>query len=433
MSRRFDSGTVLLIVAAAMIFRPQPSRRVVVLPAGVTYLHAEMVVGGDTELRGAAAGSTLRFAPGFSGRALIAVLGSNVVLRDFRIEGDRDTAPATGGLPPYDVPFVRFTRGNGVLADGAEHLRITGLRFTRIAGFAVLVSRAREVAIDSVEVSDSGSRNAAGRNNSTGGILLEEGTSHFRVTACTLTAIRGNGIWTHSLYTSPRNTGGVIAGNRFDGIGRDAIQVGHAVDVRVAENTGRNIGYPVADVDAEGRAIPVAIDTAGNVERSVYAANVFTEIDGKCIDLDGFHDGEVRENVCVNRGAPTRYPFGNYGIVMNNTNPDMQSRNIHIVGNTIDGPLYGGIFVIGTGNRVERNRLLNLNTAHCGCVYLAGEPYILSSGIYLGSGAERPAPAQGNIVENNEIQGFQMTTHCLGNAPQIAPDWNRIGRNRCRN
>jgi hypothetical protein len=431
-------AALLVMAAAALLLLPATRRRIVQLPPGELYLQSEMVVGDGVELRGAPGGSVLRFAPGFSGRALIVVKGSDVVLRDFRIAGDRGGSDIRTPLPPYDTPFVRFTRGNGVLAEGVAQLRIENVGFREIAGFAVLVSRARDVTIDRVQVRDSGSRNPAGRNNSTGGILLEEGTQGFRVAGCELRNIRGNGIWTHSLYTSPRNAGGLIARNRFEGIARDAIQVGHAIRVRVEENTGRSIGFPVEDVDIEGRAVPVAIDTAGNVELCSYARNRFAEIDGKCIDLDGFHDGEIRGNVCVNREAPEQYRFGNYGIVMNNSNPDMQSRNIRVVDNVIDGPLFGGIFVIGTGHLVARNRLLNLNTAHCneesarfGCYYAPGEPGMLRSGIYLGRGAERPAPARGNRIEDNEIEGFQMKTRCIANAPGILTGWNIIRGNHC--
>ena len=160
------------------------------------------------------------------------------------MDGNREKLESRLGLPGYDVPFARFTPANGVLADGVFQLAIRNVRFREIAGFAVLVSRSRHIAIDSVRVDDSGSRNPAGRNNTTGGILLEEGTSDFRVTRCELRNIRGNGIWTHSLYTSPRNARGVFAENRFDTIGRDALQVGHATDVRVEGNTGTRIGFP---------------------------------------------------------------------------------------------------------------------------------------------------------------------------------------------
>jgi parallel beta-helix repeat protein len=296
------------------------------------------------------------------------------------------------------------------------------VRFREIAGFAVLVSRSRHVAIDGVRVADSGSRNPAGRNNATGGILLEEGTSDFRVTRCELRNIRGNGIWTHSLYTSARNARGVFAENRLDTIGRDALQVGHATQVRVEGNTGTRIGFPEETVDVEGRAIPVGVDTAGNVDRSIYARNQFSGINGKCIDLDGFHDGEVSRNVCLD--------VAGYGIVMNNTNPDMQSRNVRIEDNLLDGVKYGGIFVIGENNTIRRNRLFNLNTAHCGCFYTAAEPDMFSSGIYLGKGAERPAPARGNRIEQNEITGYQMDRRPIGAAPGIDPAWNTVRDNR---
>jgi hypothetical protein len=429
--QRAAFAVLLCMAAATVLMRPAARRRVVRLPRGIVYLKSEMAVEGGTELRGAPGGSVLRFGPEFAGRALIVVKGADVVLRDFRIEGDRGS-DVRSGLPPYDTPFVRFTRGNGILAEGVSGLRIENVRFSEMAGFAVLASGARDIVIDRVQVRDSGSRNAAGRNNATGGILLEEGTRDFQVTRCEFTNIRGNGIWTHSLYTSPRNANGLIAQNRLSVIGRDAIQVGHATGVRVIENAGRAIGFPIDTVDVEGRAVPVAMDTAGNVEQCSYTGNRFEEIDGKCIDLDGFHDGEIRGNVCVNRAPAEKYRFGNYGIVMNNSNPDMQSRNIRVVDNLIESPLYGGIFVIGTGHRIAGNRLLNLDTAHCGCSYSTSDPDILSSGIYLGRGAERPDVARGNVIEDNEIQGFQMKTRCIVNAPGISPGWNTVRGNRCR-
>jgi parallel beta-helix repeat protein len=301
-------------------------------------------------------------------------------------------------------------------------VRISDVKFRNIAGFAVLASNSRDVTVTSVDVRDSGSRDTRGCNNATGGILFENGTAGFRVENSAFENIRGNGVWSHSRYNSPRNRDGIISGNRFREIGRDAIQVGHAVNVRVERNQGTRIGYPAAEVDAT----PVAIDTAGNVENSIYADNTFTAVNGKCIDLDGFHHGEVRGNTC--------HDLTGYGIVMNNSNPDMQSSGIRITGNEIHGARYGGIFVIGTGNTISGNRLLNLNTARCdNCGYPADEPDMLRSGIYLGRRAERPAPARGNLIENNEITGYKMTQRCIGRAPGIAPRDNTVRANRCGN
>jgi hypothetical protein len=428
----------LLTAAIVLAGRAKPHRRILILPAGVVHLSGSWPIGSGVEVRGSGAGSILRMEAPFDGPAAL-VVGSDVYLHDFTIDGNRSGLEERTGLPPYDTPFARFTRGNGILAEGANGLKIENVRFHDVAGFAVLADRAHHVSLYRLQVADSGSRNAAGRNNATGGILLEEGTSDFRVEQCDLLRILGNGIWTHSLSPSPRDTRGVIARNRFDEIGRDAIQVGHATDVRVYENAGIRIGFPEKAVDMENRAIPVAIDTAGNVESCSYAQNRFEEINGKCIDLDGFHDGEVRGNTCINHGGPEQYRFGNYGIVMNNSNPTMRTQNIRVTENLIEGPLFGGIFVIGSGNVIERNRLLDINRAHCneeaarfGCYYAAGEPDMLRTAIYLGKGAERPAPAQGNLVENNEITGFKMKTRCTASAPGIPAGANTVRDNTCR-
>ena len=431
--KAYSTGFLALLsipLIAGLIYT-WPRRRLVELRPGVVEVHAPIEVAAGTELRGAAAGTVLHAADDFRGRAIVVVRGSDVLLHSFGIDGNRAALERPAPLAPYDAPFARFTENTGILAESISGLRIENLRIANAAGFAILVSHAADVAIEGVMVRSSGGRNALGRNNATGGILLEEGSTDFRVAGCVLREILGNGIWTHSLYLSPRNARGLIAENRFDEIGRDAIQVGHALDIRVEQNQGARIGYPVEAVDRENRAIPVAIDTAGNVERTVYSGNRYEEIDGKCIDLDGFHDGAVSGNSCYNAGLPPDYPFGNYGIVMNNSNPDMQSRNIQVLDNVIDGPLYGGIFVIGQGHRVAGNQLLHLNTAHCGCVYDAGQPGILAAGIYLGKGAERPAPSARVVVEDNIISGYRMKTHCVESAPSVPPAANTVRNNRC--
>jgi parallel beta-helix repeat protein len=312
------------------------------------------------------------------------------------------------------------------------------VKLQNVSGFAVLVSKSNGILLERVQVEDSGSVNERGKNNTTGGILIEEGSENFDVRKCTLSGILGNGIWTHSLYTSARNQNGRIIDNTFRGIGRDAIQVGHATRVRVERNIGMRIGYPVDKVDMEGGGTPVGIDTAGDVEASIYAGNRFHEINGKCIDLDGFHDGDVRANRCINRGQPEEYPFGHFAIVMNNTNPDMQSQNVRIDGNQIDGAKFGGIFLIGSGHTVSGNRLSNLNLAHCNenaqkysCLSFKDDPDILQSGIYFGRGAERPGPSHDSTVEDNVVSGFNMDKHCITAAPGVKMESHRINRNTC--
>jgi hypothetical protein len=378
---------------------------VVELPAGVIELSVQLFVGPgahDLDVRGAASGTTLRAAAHFHGRAVILCdSASRIRFSGFTIDGNRTALEQPSPLPPANRSFAEFTTGNGILAVHVTDLSVSRVRFTGVAGLAILASRSRDVLVDRVKVEDSGSR---------------------------------NGIWTHSLYTSPRSRNGRIAGNHLERIGRDAIQVGHATLVRVENNTGRFIGFPADMVDVAGG--PVAIDTAGNTDCSTYQDNRFEEVNGKCIDLDGFHDGTVRANVCVNRGA-SEYPHGHYGIVMNNSNPDMQSQGVRIVGNEIDGALFGGIFVIGSGNLISQNRLRRLNLARCPqntrvCKYAADQPDLLRRGIYLGAGAERPTPARDNVVEGNEISGFGMSAHCIVAAPGVSIAANDITRNSCK-
>ena len=412
---------------------------VVELSAGVMEISAELMVGAqahDLDVRGSPSGTTLRATSRFRGRALIVCDSArHIRFSGFRIDGNRAALERPRGLPPSNLSFAEFTQGNGILALHVEGLSVDGVRFTGVAGFAVLASESRDVMMDHLEIADSGSRNALGRNNGTGGILLEEGTENFQITHGTLRNVLGNGIWTHSRYTSPRNRNGRITNNHFEQIGRDAIQVGHATRVRVENNTGRLIGFPAEIVDVEGSGMPVGIDTAGSTDDSVYQGNRFEEINGKCIDLDGFHDGEVRANACINQHAAEQYPYGHYGIVMNNSNPDMQSQGVRIVENEINGAVFGGIFVIGSNNLILRNRLRRLNLAHCPspsarCSYASDQPDLLRTGIYLGAGAERPAPAHANVIEENDIGGFGV--QCIAAAPGVSLAANTIARNKCQ-
>ncbi len=431
-----------LAVAAAIASSSCGSRtayRLRVLPPGTIELHAPITLPADTELRGVPQGTTIHMASDFNGAAAIVLQGAGHWLHDFSIDGNRAALEIRQDLPPYDRPFAAFTAHNGILAATGGRLEIDNIRFREIAGFAILGSRVSGVRIDHVTVQDSGSHNPAGGNNATGGILLEEGSSDFTVMACTFRNILGNALWTHSLYTSPRNERGVFARNRFEIVGRDAIQIGHAKNVTVADNIATRIGFPFEAPDLAGRAIPVGLDTAGNVEGAAYLRNQISEINGKCMDLDGLHDSEIRGNECVNHLRPQAYPLGNYAIVMNDTNPDMRTRNIRIVGNRIERPVFGAVFVIGEDNLIARNLLLDLNTAHCNqniahyqCNYAAADPHILEAGIYLGRGAERPAPARGNRVEENVITGWGMKTGCVVSAPDIPAEANTVRNNDCR-
>jgi hypothetical protein len=413
---------------------------VIRLPSGTVEISSELKLApGAHDLEISGSRTVLKVTDRFKGRAVLVAEGArNIRLRDFSVEGNRQALEKPLDAVPPENAFRVYYPNNGVLFDRVQGIEISSVRFRAIVNFAVLISRSSAIRIAQVQVEESGSRNGHNRNNTTGGIVIEEGSSDFEVRDCTFRGIRGNALWTHSLYTSPRLHDGLFVRNHFEVIGRDAIQVGHATHVRVEENTGGSIGFPPEVVDVENAGTPVAIDTSGNVDQSTYARNQFQEIDGKCIDLDGFHDGAVVANRCVNRLAAEAYPFGHFGIVMNNTNPNMSSENIEITGNDINGTKFGGVFLMGTGHRLIGNTFQNLDTAGCnesgarfGCMYKKDEPEMLEAGIYLGRGVARMIETRGNIIRNNKISGHKMKTRCIVAGPGVSLAANTIEGNQC--
>src|SRR5580700_4403039 len=144
------------------------------LPPGITEIHTEWPVPeGAHDLEVIGAGSILHAAQDFHGRAIFAVKsGRRIRFRDFTIDGNRDALEQRVGLPGSDTPFQKFTVNNGILIEGSTDIRISNVNFRGVAGFAILVSGGTQVRIERVHIEESGSRNAAGRNNTTGGILL---------------------------------------------------------------------------------------------------------------------------------------------------------------------------------------------------------------------------------------------------------------------
>ncbi|MEP7354428.1 MAG: right-handed parallel beta-helix repeat-containing protein [Acidobacteriota bacterium] len=413
---------------------------VIELPPGTLELSKPLVVlsGSDgVEIRGSK--TRLVASPTFQGKALIVIENArNVTLRDFEIDGNREKLAKPAEMAPPENAFRIWYPNNGILADLVQGLKIEHLTISNIVNFPVLVSRSAAVRISDVNIRDSGNKNAKGRNNLSGGILIEEGTVDFEVARSTFENITGNGLWTHSLLTSPQLQDGAFLNNKFGTIGRDALQVGHAKRVKVDGNTGHHIGYPVDVVDSENGGVPVVLDTAGDVEGTQYSGNQFFEINGKCIDLDGFHDGVVVDNICTNRRPVAEYPHGHYGIVMNNSNPKTHSSNIELNGNTIDGAKFGGLFLMGSGNHVAGNKFLNLNLAGCngtadqsGCVYKPDEPKMLGSGIYLGRGIAREEETKGNVIRGNTITGHNMSKLCVVQGPGVNPASNTVEDNHC--
>ncbi len=409
------------------------------LPPGVIEVSSELrLAPGAHDLEIAGRGTLLKTANDFKGRAIfVAEKARAIKFHDFSIDGNRAMFDQPMESAPSENAFRIFYSHNGIVLDQVEGVEISEVQFAAIPSFAIIASRSSKIRIQHVLVEDSGTHNAKGRNNTTGGVVIEEGSSDFEVRESRFRRIRGNALWTHSLYTSPRLHDGLFVANRFESIGRDALEVGAASNVRVEDNVGDHIGYPPEAVDVENQGTPVALDTAGNVDHSTYARNKFEDVDGKCIDLDGFHDGSIIENQCINRRSPLLYPFGHFGIVMNNTDPNMRSENVEIRGNIIDGTKFGGLFLMGRGHRVVDNSFLHLNKAECNetkqfvCIYKADEPEMLETGIYLSRGVVRMEDVTGNVIRGNTITGHKMKSRCIAVGPGVKLNQNSVEKNQC--
>ena len=411
------------------------------LRAGDTLLDAPLVVKSNTVLRGHPRGSRLVMKPGFKGAAAVLVEATaGVTLSGFEIVGDRTELRSAWHLPTGEKAFADYYPANGILIRHSSRVTVRDVGISRIRTFAVLINGSSRVVVDGVRIRESGTLNPSGRNNTTGGILFEEGVADFEVRGSTISHITGNAIWTHSYARSPRQKNGLVQGNTVTSVGRDAIQIGHASQVQVIGNQGREIGFPSEWVDVENHGVGVALDTAGNVDHSAYSDNHFTDVNGQCIDLDGFHDGSVTGNSCVNKRPLADYPASHYGIVFGNNDPAATSSGIVVRNNEVEGFGYGAAFVVGSGNTLENNRFIEVNRARCGsepmtarCNYaVAEQPDLLRSGVYLSANGGRSTETKSNVIRGNTITGFGMERHCIAAGPGVQLAANTVAGNTCR-
>ena len=213
---------------------------VVTLPSGEFEIAREIQLPGDAhdlEIRGS--NTTLKASNDFRGRALLAILnGKNIRIHDLSLDGNRDAVGRMFALPPFGTMYARFVPANGIVAENATSIEISNIKATRFAGFAVLINSSRGVKLHDIDVTAGGGFNAQRRNNGTGGIAIEEGTTDFQVIHCAFGTIRGNAL---TIRASDR---GRIFENEFRSIAREAIHGEHTTAVNIETITWSRSGFP---------------------------------------------------------------------------------------------------------------------------------------------------------------------------------------------
>ena len=352
----------------------------ITLPGGSIEISREIILPADAhdlDIRGA--NTTIAASAAFRGRALLVFpAGKNIKIHDLTLDGNRDAFPQPISPPPPTAMLSRVIANNGILADGVTGLEISQFKANRVPGFPILINGGRAIHIHDVEITESGTLDATGHNNGSGGIVLEEGVTDFEIIHALIGKVRGNGIWVRSVGTT-NAARGRVADSEFAILARAAVELNHATSIILENNTARMIGFPGEEVVTGGTALPAAITSTGAVDHTSIHGNRIEQIAGRCLSLDGFNDGAVTGNECA------------------------------------EG-LFNGILIRGAGNQITGNRLTGLNSAH------RDQPESLRAGIYLAGGST------GNTLDANEISGYGMGQHCIG-GPAIAA--NKIAKNAC--
>jgi ubiquinone/menaquinone biosynthesis C-methylase UbiE len=246
----------------------------VTLPAGEIMLAREILLPADAhdlEIHGS--GTTIKAAEGFRGRALIVLQGGrNIRIHDLVLDGNRDAVGRMLTLPPAGTMYSRVLPGNGIVAESVTGLEIYAVKAGHIATFAVLVNSGHNVKLHDIEVSDSGGFNPQRRNNGTGGLALEEGTSDFEIRHCRFGGLRGTGITLRAVER------GHVIDNEFAVVAHDGIRVSESKTVTIENNSIRQVGFPAEEVDARAACITFDHVTTGEIRGNTCAETLLGAI-----------------------------------------------------------------------------------------------------------------------------------------------------------
>lgn len=316
-----------------------------------------------------------------AGVGMIDVLGSNVTLTDFGIDGDVTVPDGLfyntdfTGVTSNDPMADSLTRNSSVwLHGGTRNFVCQRLQIQHTGGYAAVIDAGQQGISDVrfLECLLQNNRpflfgitggdpiygswgggiyvNGDGRTANPGRVLKQ-----FLVSACRFLRGTGNQLWSHLYGLDELHEDFQFVNNYFLDIGLDGILVGGVTGGAVNSNVFRRIGYTtLTDTD---RSVPrwlvnlqaTALDSSGLVKGVPYEGNSFLSVNGGCLDLDCHGDSSIVGNVAriPYPDEPEYYeddialtgPFNNasysYGVNLGNTqNSTWGGRNVTISGNT---------------------------------------------------------------------------------------------------
>jgi hypothetical protein len=312
---------------------------------------------------------------------------------------------------------------------GAKRITLRGVEIRSTQGYAVLIdARAADVegvTIDRCTIRDSvqytdvstpaekADASESGYGSWGGGIHFQAGTAaHVKglsIVNSRFQDIYGHAIWGHSNFVENLSEDVRVIGNTFRDIGLDAVQFGCVRNGLVERNAISRIGYikgaPKYRLANGDSYCGVGIDTAGWSSGCRYRGNTMLNVNGPCIDLDGFSDGEVSNNTCeVSAEGDPLYAkdrvaeFGpkgqnhdwSKGINASNTWSAKGAERVQIVGNTIRNM---GVSAIVLNNAreftVEGNTIYHPSSANNVPILLASGTMPWGKGVNLGNAITR--------------------------------------------
>jgi hypothetical protein len=326
-----------------------------------------------------------------TGNGLLDIVGSNVRLANFLIEGAVTTSV---GLLYSDFSFDPvadlLTTNSSIWVHGpCSGLALDGVTIQHSGGYALFLD-ARTGRVSDVWVTrcnlvnnrphlfgtSSGDRNYG---SWTGGIFARGdganyGVDNVVISDCSFRRGTGNQVWQHLPAFGRLHTNWRVNACHFEDIGRDAVLYGGLINGVVDGCTIRRIGY-ISGADS-GATTPrylannwaVGIDTSGITVNCAYTNNVLTSCYGGCFDLDGFSQGVVAGNVCRTPEAGeidyaedsiSSWSVPSYGVNLGDTSNNAGGRGVLVVGNRFKNLGAGAIRLYAwqdgycTGNLVD--------------------------------------------------------------------------------